>query len=104
MRLDQQRYEQPTEYKFTMADAFQRRLFLALLRKHGLAPYRYKRQRYTTVMVRCTPRFVDEVLWPQYEQLSETLDAYLSDVTNRVIQDAVHADASEAAVSKELEG
>jgi hypothetical protein len=104
MRLDQHKYEQPEEYKFTMADGFQRRLFLALVRKHGLAPYRLKRQRYTTVMVRCSPRFVDEVLWPQYERLSETLEGYLADVTARVIRDAVHGDASEAAEAKELEG
>jgi len=43
-------------------------------------------------MVRCTPCVVDEVLWPQYERLSDTLDAYLSDVTNRVVREAVHDD------------
>lgn len=103
-RLEQQRYVQEAEYRFTLADAFQRRLFLALARKHGLHPYRYKRQRHTTVMVRCTPRFVDEVLWPQYERLSDTLEDYLSNVTNRVIREAVHGDASEASVAPGLGG
>jgi len=103
-RLEQQRYVEVTEYKFSLDNAFQRRLFLALTRKHGLRPFRRKRQRYTTVMLRATPRFVDEVLWPQFESLSDTLDAYLSDVTDRVIAEAVHGDASEAAVAPELEG
>lgn len=103
-RLEQQRYVEEIEYKFSLPDVFQRRLFLALVRKHGLRPYRRKRQRYTTVMVRTTPRFVDEVLWPQFERLSETLQAYLSEVTDRVIRDAVHGDASEASVAPELGG
>ena len=103
-RLEQERYTKATEYKFTMADHFQRRLFVALARKHGLRPFRYKRQRYTTVMLHVAPRFVDEVLWPEFEQLSETLQEYLSEVTTRVIAEAVHEDQSDAAVTKEITG
>ncbi len=101
-RLEQERYTKTTEYRFTMADHFQRRLFVALARKHGLRPFRYKRQRYTTVMLNTTPRFVDEVLWPEFEQLSETLQEFLSEVTTRVIAEAVHEDQSDAAVAKEI--
>lgn len=101
-RLEQERYTTVVEYKFTMSDAFQRRLFVALVRKHGLQPFRYKRQRYTTVMVNTTEQFVDEVLWPEFEQLSDTLRTYLDDITTRVIAEAVHADQSDASVAKEL--
>ncbi len=101
-RLDQQRRVQRTEYRFTMADGFQRRLFIALARKHGLEPFRYKRQRRTTVMLRVTPQFVDDVLWPEFERLSDTLVAYLDEVTERVIAAAVHEDQSDAALSPEL--
>lgn len=101
-RLEQERYTQAEEYKFTMSDQFQRQLFMALVRKHGLRPYRYKRQRYTTVMLRATPQFVDEVLWPEFEQLSATLQEYLSHVTTRVIAEAVHEDQSDADVAKEI--
>ena len=104
MRLEQQRFTQPTEYKFTLQDGFRRRLFTALVRKYGLEPYRYKRQRYTTVMVQVTPQFVDDVLWPEYEALSDTLAEYLDDVTTRVISEAVHHDQADAAVAKELPG
>lgn len=101
-RLEQERYTKATEYKFSMADHFQRRLFTALARKHGLRPYRYKRQRYTTVVLQASPKFIDEVLWPEFEKLSETLGDYLSQVTERVIAQAVHADQSDAAIAKEI--
>jgi len=51
--------EQPEEFQFTLPDRWQRRLFSALCRRYGLEPYRYNRQRYTTVMVRVPRSFVD---------------------------------------------
>ena len=46
-----------TELQFSLPDAWSVRLFVALCRKHGLRPFRYARQRRTTVMVRarCGP-------------------------------------------------
>jgi len=43
-RLEQQRHVEETEYTSSLGNAFQRRLFLALTRKHGLRVYRRKRQ------------------------------------------------------------
>jgi len=85
------------EYKFTLGDLWARRVFVALLRRYDLKPYRYRGQRYTTVMVKVSKRFVDETLWPQYQQVSETLRAYLSEVTDRVVSEVLSADLSEAA-------
>ena len=101
-RLQQERYNKPVEYKFTMSDRFQRRMFTALARKHGLEPYRRKRQRHTTVMLRVSKEFVDGVLWPEFEALSDSLHTYLDQVTDRVISEAVHADQSDAAVTREI--
>jgi hypothetical protein len=84
-----------TEYKFTLGDGWSRRLFVALLRRYGLKPYRYSGQRRTTVMVRVPRRFVDETLWPEFEKLSSTLRAFLDDITDRVIRESVFADDSE---------
>lgn len=92
-----ERTDPPVEYRFSLTDPWSRKLFLALLRRYDLRPYRYPRQRHTTVMVRVPERFLDETLWPEFEQLDQTLRAYLSDVTSRVIADAIHADDSEAA-------
>jgi hypothetical protein len=96
-RLTEMRDTNPdTEYKFTLGDGWSRRLFVALLRRYGLKPYRYSGQRRTTVMVRVPRRFVDETLWPEFEKLSSTLRDFLDDITERVIRESVFADDSEA--------
>jgi hypothetical protein len=86
----------PIEYRFSLGDVWARKLFLALLRRYDLRPYRYPGQRYTTVMVKVPKRFVDETLWPEFQQLSATLTGYLDEVTERVVRQAVHQDSSEA--------
>ncbi|MBW2733091.1 MAG: hypothetical protein JRH20_11925 [Deltaproteobacteria bacterium] len=93
----------PVEYKFTMRDMWSRRVFVALLRRYALSPYRYRRQRYTTVMVKVSKGFVDDTLWPQYQQLAESLSEYLSEVTDRVVSQVISEDLSEAAVVVEPE-
>ena len=98
---DQTGPDVPIEYRFTMADGWSRRVFVALLRKHGIRPYRYHRQRRTTVMANVSPRFVDETLWPQFVAFSDTLRAYLDQVTARVVADVLHADGSDATVVDE---
>lgn len=87
----------PREMRFTMADDWNRRLFTALLRRYGLEPYRYHGQRYTTVMVRISSRFVDETLWPEFLELAKVLQAYLVEVTDRVISQVLHTNTSDAA-------
>jgi len=88
----------PVEYQFSLADMWSRRLFVALLRRYGIRPYRYRRQRHTTVMAKVPKRFVDDTLWPEFQELNDTLRTYLDDVTNRVVSEGVHADSSEAEV------
>jgi len=90
--------EQPEEYKFTLNDVWSRRLFIALLRRYGIRPYRYKRQRYTTVMAKAPPSFVDQTLWPEFQKLDDVLRGYLDEVTQRVISDAICADSSDAEI------
>jgi hypothetical protein len=85
------------EMQFSMPDQWSRRLFLALSRRYGLRPFRYRRQRLTTVVMRVPRGFVDQVLWPEFQELNKALVQYLNDVTLRVIREEVHGDASEAA-------
>jgi hypothetical protein len=85
------------ETKFSLPDPWQRRLFLALCRRYGLEPYRYKGQHYTTVLVRVPRTFVDQTLWPEYLALSEALRSYLNEATERIIREEVYKDAGEAA-------
>jgi hypothetical protein len=92
-----ERSDKPIEMQFSLSDQWARRLFLALCRRYGLKPYRLYRQRVTTVMLRVPKRFVDQVLWPQFQELNAALMLYLNDVTTRVIREEVHRDTSEAA-------
>ena len=86
----------PIEYRFTLQDAWSKRLFLALLRRYNLEPYRYRGQRRTTVMVRVPTPFVDETLWPHYERASAELRQHLDDVASQVIERALGAHVSDA--------
>ena len=95
------REDVPIEYRFSMPDMWSRRVFVALLRRYGIRPYRYRRQRYTTVMAKVSQRFVDETLWPQYEAFSNSLREYLADVTDRVVSQVIHDDLTEARVVEE---
>jgi len=92
------------EYKFSLADPWKRQLFLALCRRENLAPYRKYRQRYTTVMLRTTRTIVDDVLWPQFLELSRLLHDYLDEATRDIITRSVHRDLSEATEQAHLPG
>ena len=91
----------PIEYRFTMTDMWSRKVFVALLRRYGIHPYRYSGQRYTTVMTTVSRGFVNETLWPEFEEISEPLQSFLSDVTDRVVHQVIHQDHSEAEVVEE---
>ncbi|RZB34986.1 MAG: hypothetical protein SRB1_00754 [Desulfobacteraceae bacterium Eth-SRB1] len=90
--------EPAVEYKFTFADMWSRKVFTTLLRRYDLKPYRYYRQRYTTVMVKAPKTFVDETLWPEFQKINSELGTYLQEVTDRVVKEVLHEDSSDAVV------
>jgi len=49
-------------------------------------------------MAKVSKRFVDETLWPEFQEISKNLDAYLADVTDRVILEVLQQESSEAKV------
>ncbi len=87
--------ERPIEFKFTLSDGWSKKLFLALLRRYELRPYRYKRQRRNTVMVRAPSSFVNETLWPEFLEVSKVLQTHLDEITNRIISQGIHEDSGE---------
>ncbi|MCB2055158.1 MAG: hypothetical protein KDE35_13065 [Geminicoccaceae bacterium] len=93
---ERQAAEPAIEFRFSLVDEWSRRLFLALCRRYGLEPYRLRRQRHTTVMVRIPTSFCEQILWPEFEALDTELRRYLAEVTETLIRDAVFADSSEA--------
>jgi len=88
----------PVEYKFTFHDTWSRKVFVTLLRRYGLRPYRYYRQRHTTVMAMIPKHFVEETLWPEFQKINKELMEYLEKVTNRVVSSVLYEDSSDAAV------
>jgi len=88
----------PEEFTFALQNPWSHRLFIALARRYHLKPYRYARQRRTSVTVRAPARFVNETLWPEFCELDRTLQSYLHDITERVIADTISQDASDVEV------
>ncbi len=95
---EQQVVDPPLEYTFNLHDRWSHRLMIALLRRYGIRPYRYRRQRHTTIMARVPKRFLDETLWPEYLELSKTLSTFLAEVTDRVISQGIESDNSDVEV------
>ena len=88
----------PIEYTFPLRNTWSHKLFIALLRRYNIRPYRYARQRYTTVMARIPARFVNETLWPEFLELDRTLQSYLTEETNRIIAESINKDTSDVEV------
>jgi len=91
-----ERRDPPVEIQFSLPDRWSRILFTALCRRYGLEPYRYRRQRRTTLMVRAPRQFTQEVLWPEFNELNGDLQTYLHAVTLKLIRREVYSDTSDA--------
>ena len=88
--------EHSIEMSFRLPDPWKRRAFLALCRRYGLRPYRYPRQRYSTILVRAPRSFINQTLWPEYLEISRALEEYLQEATERIIREEVFGNAVEA--------
>jgi len=84
------------EYRLTVADAWSRKVLLSLLRRYDLKPYRYRNQRRTSIMVKVPASFLNETIWPEYQQISAALRTYVDQITDRILADVFHGDSSEA--------
>ncbi len=87
--------EKEIEVKFSISDVWSRQLFVALCRRYGLRPFRYRRMHQQTLIIRAPKSFVEQVLWPEFEELSAALTAYLSEITERVIREEVHGETGD---------
>ena len=87
--------EPPVAHRFSIRDPWSHRLFIALLLRHGLRPYRQPGQRRTTVMVRVTRTFVERTLWPQFRTADRILRQNLHEVTQRIIAKAISGDLTD---------
>lgn len=92
------------ELKLTLPDTWSVRLFVALCRKHGLHPYRYPRQRRTTVMVRAPRQLFDRLVWVEFCELQTALEAYFEMTVDHLIATALHSDGDDTALETARRG
>jgi hypothetical protein len=88
--------EKEIEVKFSISDVWSRQLFVALCRRYGIRPFRYRRMHRQSIIIRAPKSFVEQVLWPEFEELSAALSAYLSEITEKVIREEVHGETGDA--------
>ncbi len=94
----------PIEMQFRLSSSFSKRLFLALLRRYELNPYRYKRQKHTTVMVRVPEQFVNDTLWPEFLEFDKVLNEHLGQITEKIIRENICGDTSEVSEIQQISG
>ncbi|MBL8899766.1 MAG: hypothetical protein JNM84_19200 [Planctomycetes bacterium] len=92
------REEPPTEFRFSIAEGWSRKLLAAMLHRYGIRTYRYRGQRRTTLMARVSKRFIDETLWPQYLEYARVLEKHVNEITERIIARAVSPDFEDGEV------
>jgi len=90
------------EYTLRTSDSWHKKLLVAICRKYGVRPYRYKRQKYTTVMVHINEQFLEDVLWPEYLEYSKHLEELVEEVTNNIIR-KIHEGGGEDIIQDKLE-
>jgi hypothetical protein len=98
---EHQQTDPPVEFAFKLRDRWSHKLLTALLRRYQIQPYRYRGQRYTTIMARVPRQFVSEVLWPEFQELNRTLATFLEEVTDRVIAQGIDSDITEVELVSE---
>jgi hypothetical protein len=87
--------ERVEEFRFTMDNPWSRKIFVALLRRYGIEPYRYSRQRRTTVMARVPRSFIEETLMPEFQEMNRALTDHLERITDDIISQGISNDTSE---------
>ncbi len=65
------------------------RIFVALCRKNGIRPYRYPRQRRTTVMVRVRQSSFEQTVGKEFRILHRELTGYFNETVEHLIADAM---------------
>lgn len=88
--------EPAEEFKFSISDLWSRQLFTALCRRYGIRPYRYRRMHRQSVLIRAPASFVNGVLWPEFEELSNALTMHLAEITETIIREEVHETTRDA--------
>lgn len=88
--------EPAEEIRFSIPDNWSRQLFIALCRRYGINPFRYRRMHRQTVIVKAPRSFIEQLLWPEFQELSGALTTYLAEITEKLIREEVHGETADA--------
>lgn len=100
-KLIAEKKTQKVEYTLRTSDSWHKKLLVAICRKYGVRPYRYKRQKYTTVMININEQFLEDVLWKEYLEYSKHLEELVEEITNNIIR-KIHEDGKEDIIHGKL--
>lgn len=87
--------EPEIELQYSLPDVWAVRLFVAVCRKHGLKPYRYPRQRRTTVMVRVRRTAFEQTIAAEFQELHRELTTYFGEMVNHLIANVMKSDGDD---------
>jgi len=83
------------ELQYSLPDIWAVRLFVALCRKHDVKPYRYPRQRRTTVMVRVQQTRFEQTIAREFQTLHRELTSYFNETLNHLIANVMKSDGDD---------
>jgi len=101
-RFNREEAVKPIEYNVPLGNYWKKKLFVALCRKYQVRTYRYKRQKYTTIMIRANPNFVDNVLWPEFKKYSALLEELVEEIIGDLISQIHDVNEDEIVIAGEL--
>ncbi|NRB18292.1 MAG: hypothetical protein HRU33_12145 [Rhodobacteraceae bacterium] len=87
--------EAETEVKYSLPDIWSVRLFVAICRKHDVKPFRYRRQRRTTVMVRIRKSEFERTVAAEFHTLHQELTTYFAEMVDHLISDVMKSDGND---------
>jgi hypothetical protein len=94
------RAEPEIELQYSLPDVWALRLFIALCRKAGVRPYRYARQRRTTVMVRVRQSEFERTVMAEFNALHRALTETFGEIVEHLIADAMHGDGDDSTLDQ----
>ncbi len=87
--------EPESELQYSLPDIWSVRIFVALCRKNGIRPYRYPRQRRTTVMIRVRQSSFEQTVGKEFRILHRELTGYFNETVEHLIADAMKSDGDD---------
>jgi hypothetical protein len=95
--------ERSEEFRFSLDNPWSRKIMVALMRRYGIEPYRYSRQRRNTVMARVPRSFVESTLMPEFREMDRALTEHLQRITDDIIAQEISHDTSDAREVRSLD-